>query len=362
MEKGEKSWPQNYMELTVEDTVKIMRMNPNGPNTTYTKMNVTQALVANLVEGYKYPHKEGSKYPDYFYWGSLPAKAALYELGMRDLTGKGDWTTGKTYARTSYDPKDSVDGLPVLRENGDAWGPKILFGDMTGRYTPPYIPKADFFLPVKINNMRKERFAVMPWTGTTGDKFNVDGQKLVTLEFERANNDNNGQYYLKGGRMEYVRYSFDSTNYEMIFTPFGYGTDTTMDHNIRVQVIDNRHIKIIDNNPISWAGERYYNFNGVLVPYDTATPVGVNERPEILTPAISVYPNPIMDGVMNIKLDKPVLNDVKLYLYTPLGQKVEEIPIRAGEQEGHIYLEGLPTGTYWVVEGRYNLPVVIINK
>ncbi len=77
---------------------------------------------------------------------------------------------------------------------------------------------------------------------------------------------------------------------------------------------------------------------------------------------IKVYPNPIADGVMNVKLDKPAGKDVKLYLYTPLGQKVEEIPIRAGEQEGRIYLEGLATGTYWLKEERYGLPVVIINK
>jgi hypothetical protein len=373
MEKGEKSWPQNYMNLSVQDTVKFMEaiFDDKSMSYTYIQRQSIQALVVDANEGYKYPDIKDP----YFNWavntsGSMryALKGAIYELGLRNSNGV--WRGQKSYGRPAGGTAlDSLNGLPVFVQQGNVGELKILMGNLSGLSIPPdYTAAANWFTPMEVNSWVRETF-VLRFARNSYDYNQTpydSGSGVIGFRFERANNDDNGPYYLKNGKMDYgdiyISQVPQTWKLPMLNTK-GYGTDTVYANNQRVTVLDNRHIKIIDNNPVSWAGERYYNFNGVLVPYDTATPVGVNEQPvEIYHPRIMVYPNPIADGVMNIKLDKPAGKDVKLYLYTPLGQKVEEIPIRAGEQEGRIYLEGLATGTYWLKEERYGLPVVIINK
>ena len=356
-EKGTKSWPQNYMELSVQDTVRFMEAILDGKGgVNYVLRQSVQALFVNPVEGYKYPDRKDA---DINWYGMGKVRKAIYELGERN----GGTIGQKTYILISSYTQipDSVNSLPVLlacNSPNDPWAPQLLFGDLSGMMkAPDYTPAANWFVPSMINNMRKEnftfRFARNRMKNDQGPL--KDGNGVIGFRFEKAGNDDGLPYYLKDGKMDYG----DIVNMQLVTK--GVGTDTVYANNQRVRVIDNRHIKIMDNNTVSWAGERYYNLNGVMRPYDKQAPTGVSEQPvEIYGPALSISPNPASDGV-TIRLNQPAPKDVKLYLYTPQGQQVGEVKIGAGEQQANVSLDGLSSGIIWVTDRKHGLPLIIIK-
>ncbi|GEM_PF-3214820 len=277
---------QNYMELSVHDTVKFTQAIGNGHGFDYKPAQSLQVLKVEMVEGYAYPGRKDSYYNQALSTNGgsrRNLKGVIYELGERDW-GAG-LTAQRAYIRSSaYHLPDSVNGLPVYVEHDrhtDPYGPMVLFGDLTNLVYPYPNVKADFFSPVMVNNVRKERFAVRPYKydRASGTTYWVDGDTLVSLEFEKTGNGY-GQYFLIGERMEYVRCANELNEFGSFLTPVGYGTDTTMAYNTRVRVIDNRHVIIEDVAPESMKGERFFVPQSALTPYtknaDTAQS-GVND-------------------------------------------------------------------------------------
>ena len=294
--------PQNYLELSVQDTVKFMLATGNGHGYDYKEAQAVQALNVNAVEGYKYPGRTNP----YFNWAknmtgttTSVLKGGLYTLGMQDSSET--WVTGKTYGRPAVAGvvPDSINGSPVFIRNVDAWGPMILMGDLTKNKSPPeYTPAANWFIPSMINNTRKENFTLrFARNWTLNDKTPLkDGEGVIGFRFEKATSD--GQYFLKDGKMDYG----DIVNMQLVTT--GYGTDTVYTNNQRVRVIDNRHIVIEDITPESMKGDKFFVPQASLTPYaknSDTTHTDVIE-PIAQTSSIRVYPNP-SDGILNVEVN-----------------------------------------------------------
>ena len=294
---------QNYMELSVQDTVKFMLRE----NKQYTEKTSIGVLMVNPVEGYTYPDRTDATI-NYYYGatGRFKLRKAMYELGMRKM---GD-VSQKNYMLTSGHTTlpDSVNGMPVMADYGNIRGPPILIGDLTNLKYPFDNVNANFFRTLMINNIRKQSFVIAPIRGNS-DPANVNvGDSLIMFEFEKATNEDGKPYYLQdvdrgvNGKLEYVKYT-NPDGFTPTFTPFGYGTDTTMANNTRIRVIDNRHIIIEDVTPESMKGDRFFVPQAALTPYaknDDTTGVGVYE-PIAQTASIRAYPNPT-DGMLNVEV------------------------------------------------------------
>jgi hypothetical protein len=371
--------PLNYLDIFVQDTINfaLATYDATSKKYNYSKVQATQVLVIKPTQGYRY------SFGDYFVFDPFYAvdkyngmlEGAIYELGIPIVDEKrGRMRLPRGYYKCKENGMlDSLDGLPVYRLSSEdhyhypARLPVILIGDSTGYREQLDKIGANFFAvmePDSINDyetrvlIRKGEGGVSGWVRGLIAFSDIDG--VICLRFNSLNGrGTKDPYYLKNGKMDYANFSRPGVTVAVVETT-GYGTDTIYANNQRVVVLDNRHIRIIDNNKVSWGGERYYMINGVLAPYDTAKPVGVNERPEIISPSIEIAPNPASDEI-TITLNNPANQDTKLYLYTPLGQQLGEIEIKAGERAASISTKSLPEGIIWITDRKNGLPIAIIK-
>ena len=160
-----------------------------------------------------------------------------------------------------------------------------------------------FFMPMMINSMREEWFAVKPSDGTDYNSTSwSDADNVVGFKFKGGDNASK-PYVLKGGGTvegsnDGVEGKYDYGNMRKTtgFVSTGSGTDTIMG-SIRITALDSRHIIIADIDPESMQGDKYYIPQAAVVPYpknSDTTHVGVTD-PIAQSNVLKVYPNPAHD-------------------------------------------------------------------
>lgn len=278
---------QNLLDLAVHDTLtrRIAEVkNGNGDPYKYSTQTLKNVLEVKVVNNYKYPKDVHEFFARDDEMGYLPPKeevsGTMYEMGLKMVNGK--YVAPNSYIKyTSSVPlgPDTNAYLKVPIGVGLNSAQIALFG--------PPSSDVNVFGSLEYQNERARFFAVK-----RGANLWEVGAGAVVMMIQRPFDDTSASWTLNNGTLDSGKIT---KNGSYNLTREKKSTEFLIGYNLRVRVIDNRHIVIEDITPESMKGDKYYTPLTSMTPYERSQDTTDVMDPIAHSSVLKVYPNPAHD-------------------------------------------------------------------